>query len=290
MSVDVEQDARFVATDEQGRQAHADEVTLWSFPETAADGTVTPGSVEAAPGGTRLLGLDELLEELGARIFVATEDAGEARLVGETAWSPTVAARFALDCAEHVVRGAGAASPEVAESLGNVVGAARTWLDKSEEADGGLLGRFSRLAMARRLRQQGDLVGELALDFAVDAEAAGVDVFEDASWTAAASIRDAVLAAVEAVRQQGSPHLVRAENARYEEGGTSSAGALSATFTTPWGPFHAGVRGGTVPAWTAAAEAAERARQSAGDASGAGASSAERAWQRDRLLTALRGR
>lgn len=290
MTVEVEQDARFVATDEEGRQSHADEETVWSLPEPSVDGAPTPGRVtKAAPGGVRLLVLDELLDELGCRIFVADDSTGEPRLLHETAWSPLAAARFALDCAEHVVSGAGAPSTEVAETLTRVVGAARAWLDKSEEVEEGLLGRFSRLAVARRLRQEGDLVGELAFDFAVNAESAGVDVFEDPNWTATASTRDAVLAAVEAVRQHGAPHLVQAENARYEEAGTSSSGAVSATFTTPWGPFHAGVRGGSVPFWTAAAEAAERARQSAGDASGADAASMERAFQRETLLATLRG-
>lgn len=288
MTVDVNEAARFVATDEDGRQGHADEVTAWSFPEVS-NGTLTPGKVvRAAPSGVRLLSLDELLEDLGACIFVADDSDGEPQLSAETAWTPLAAARFALDCADHVL-GRLAGSADVARTLGDVVAAARSWLDKSEGADTGLLGRFSRLAMARRLRHEGDVAGGLAFDFAVDAEAAGVDVFEDANWTAAAATRDAVLAAVEAVRQHGAPHLVQAENARYEESASSSAGALSATFETPWGPFHAGVRAGVVPAWTAAAEAAERARQSAGDDSGAAAAEAERAWQRARLLAALRG-
>ena len=238
----------------------------------------------------RLLDLDDLLGQLGARIFVRHRRRRRFRptLLAETAWS--------LDAA--------AASPSTAPStslrarlvLGgdrqhapSVVTAARKWLDESADADTGLLGRYSRFAMARRLRHQGNLVGDLALSLAIDAEAAGVDIFDDANWTAVAATRDAVLAAVEAVRHDSAPHLVQAGNARYEEGGAGDSEPVSATFDTPWGPFHAGLRRGALPAWVAATEAAERARQSVGDAAGTDAAAAERAWQRDRLLHALRG-
>lgn len=292
MTVDIPIDSRFVATDESGRQFHDEEVTRWALPGADSGGAPTPGTVtDPAPSGVKLLDLDELLGELGARIFVAT-DAGAAsgpQLLAETAWSLDVAARFALDCAEHVVASTSSSSAEIASTLTSVVSAARKWLDESADADTGLLGRYSRFAMARRLRHQGNLVGDLAFSLAIDAEAAGVDIFDDANWTAVAATRDAVLAAVEAVRHDSAPHLVQAGNARYEEGGAGDSEPVSATFDTPWGPFHAGLRRGALPAWVAATEAAERARQSVGDAAGTDAAAAERAWQRDRLLHALRG-
>jgi len=289
VTFNIASDSRFVATDERGRQSYEEEVTIWSFPETAPDGTVTPGRVtDAAPDGVKLLDLDTLLEDLGAHIFVAADGEDGPQLTGETEWSLPVAARFALDCAEHVLASTSSSSPQIASTLAGVVAAARSWLERSAEADTGLLGRYSRLAMARRLRHQGDLIGDLAFDLAIDAEAAGVDMLDDPNWTAVAATRDAVLAAVEAVRHDSAPHLVQAENTRYEES-EGEHEAVSTTFETPWGPFHAGLRRGAVPAWVAATEAAERARQSVGDALGSDGAAAERAWQRDRLLQALRG-
>lgn len=289
MTVDIPIDSRFVATDESGRQFHDEEITRWSLPGPGADGPTAGTVADPAPGGVKLLDLDDLLDDLGARIFVVADVDGSPQLVAEAAWSLDVAARFALDCAEHVLASTSSSSPEIASTLTSVVGAARKWLDESADADTGLLGRYSRFAMARRLRHQGNLVGDLAFSLAIDAEAAGVDIFDDANWTAVAATRDAVLAAVEAVRHDSAPHLVQAGNARYEEGGTGDLQPGSTTFETPWGPFHAGLRKGALPAWVAATEAAERARQSVGDASGAAAAATERAWQRDRLLQALRG-
>ena len=83
---------------------------------------------------------------------------------------------------------------------------ARQWL---EDASGetGLLGRISRLATLRRLRRQAGEVGGLAFDAVFDAEAADEDIFEDERWNAIAATRDAVLAAIEAVRHDAFPHL-----------------------------------------------------------------------------------
>jgi hypothetical protein len=294
VTVDIPSDAQFVPTDERGRQFRGEEATLWSLPEPAdelaKDGQAKPGFVDdPAPSGVTLLGLDELLDDLGARIFVADNTGDSPVLAAETAWSLRAAAGFALDCAEHVLGRQEAATEEIAGTLRAVVANARKWLDEAEDTDTGLLRRFSRMAVLRRLRRQGDQVASLALDFAVDAEAADVDLFDDPKWTAVAATRDAVLAAIEAIRHDSAPHLVETENARYETSMTVSDDAVSATFETPWGPFHAGLRKGVVPASVAAMEAAERARQSVGDSGGADAAAAERAWQRDRLLQALRG-
>jgi hypothetical protein len=288
VTLNIPTDALFVPTDEQGRQFHDEEATFWSLPAPAADGTVAAGSVlEAAASGVKLLDLDALLDELGARIFVAESTSQGPALVAETAWSLQTASRFALDCAQHVLAGVAPAAPEVAGTLQDVVAAARKWLDRAADADTGLLGRYSRLGMARRLRRQGDQVAHLAFDLAIDDEVADVDLFDDPHWTAVAAVRDAVLAAVEAVRHDSAPRFTQAENTRYEEGEDTDHAPVSATFETPWGPFRAGLRKGALPAWEAATEAAERARQSAADSGGTAA--AERAWQRDRLMQALRG-
>ncbi len=318
MAIDISPDALFVPTDERGRQFHEQQVTIWSLPgpltvsqppsQPPSQPASAPGDapargrvIDQAPSGVRLLRLDDLLEELGQRIFVAEERAGGPALLGETRWTLTETARFALDCARHAVAAeqletvasatdSGTAPAEVVATLIAVMDAARKWLDRSADADTGLLALFSRLAIARRLRRQGDLAGDLALELAVDAEAAGIDLVDDTSWTAAAAAREAVLAAIEAVRHESAPHLIQSENTRYEESGSGEREPASGTFDTPWGAFRTGLRKGVLPAWVAATEAAARARQSVRDARGAGAADAERAWQRERLLQALRGK
>ncbi|MHB1508724.1 MAG: hypothetical protein ACYCST_04210 [Acidimicrobiales bacterium] len=309
MAIDISPDALFVPTDERGRQFHDQEVTLWSLPgplpanppgNPPADPPAPGRVIDKGPSEVRLLCLDDLLEELGQRIFLAEQTAGEPVLLGETRWTLTETARFALDCATHalaadhlevaaIATAGGNAPAEVATTLIAVMDAARKWLDRSSDADTGLLALFSRLAIARRLRRQGDLAGDLALELAVDAEAAGIDLVDDSNWTAAAATREAVLAAIEAVRHESAPHLLQAENTRYEESGSSEREPTSGTFDTPWGAFRTGLRKGVLPAWVAATEAAERARQSVSGAKGAEAAEVERAWQRERLLQALRG-
>jgi hypothetical protein len=298
---------------------------VWSLPSQSDDGTPVHGRVlkPSATGAICLLDLDVLLAVLGERIFVAEQTAGiaeqtagtaeqtagtveqtagiaeqtagiaeqtagTAELVSETAWSLTAAAGFALDCAEHVVGdGAGVALPS-GETLSDVIAAARKWLEQAE-TDTGLLARFSRMAALRRLRKQADEVAGLAFDAAIDVEVADKFVFDDARWTSIAATRDAVLSAIEVIRHTTVPHLSDVEQTRYEERSTSTQDPVITTFETPWGPLNVGFRQATVPAWVAAAEAAERARQAAEDAGDTAAASTERAWQRDRLLQALRG-
>jgi len=285
VTLNIPTDAKFVPTDEVGRQLHEGELTRWSLPRPSAPGSVA----EAAPGGVHLLDVDELLEELGPRVFVAAANKGAPELSVETAWSPGAAARFALDCAQHLLDDASGLPPTVSGTLADVLAAARKSLDKAADVDTGLLGRFSRRSLARRLTRQGDHVGDVAFDLAVDAEVADVDIFDDAAWTAAAATRDAVLAAVEAIRHEAIPNFAEETSREEKAGAEVTEEGFAGTFDTPWGPFHAGMRRVALPVWAAAGEAAERARQSVADSSGPEAASEERAWQRERLLAALRG-
>jgi len=289
-------DALFVPTDRHGRQFHDGEETIWSFPSIPEDGqggAGTPGTVTTAPqsGNIVLLDLDDLLDELGERIFSAGVAGDSAELLAETAWSLRAAARFALDCAEHVSANAGAVALSSGETLVDVIAAARQWL---EDASGetGLLGRISRLATLRRLRRQAGEVGGLAFDAVFDAEAADEDIFEDERWNAIAATRDAVLAAIEAVRHDAFPHLSDASSDASESERREGVQSPPTVFETPWGPFRSTHTSAVVPAWVAATEAAERGRQAAteaADAAAADAAVSERAWQRDRLAQALRG-
>jgi hypothetical protein len=297
----------YVPTDVVGRQFYGDHETIWPLPTTEADGSVVPGE-EAAGSATSPLSLfsaDGLLDELNDRIFVAVVApaalaetrpwgvaADGARLVSETTWSTFAAARFALDCADHVLAMSNHDTVRLksGESLLDVVGAAKRWLADADAAEAGLLGRVSRIAIARRLRRSSDRVAALAFGRTVADEAVDLDAMDDPAWEAIATTRDAVLAAVDAVRHQTFPQLVERESARYEEdlANASHVSPEPEPIVTPWGTFLVGAPGGIVPASVAARDAAERARQAVGDAAGRDAASAERAWQRDRLAAALR--
>jgi hypothetical protein len=293
MTFDIPTDASFVPTDRHGRQFNDGEETIWSFPSPAGEGdrsALVPGSVKRPPasGNVTLLDLDQLLEALGERIFVAAGARESARLVSETAWSLSAAAHFALDCAEHVSASAGSVALESGETLVDAIAAARKWLEDASGAETGLLGRISRLATLRRLRQQAGEVGDLAFDVAIDVETTDADMFEDPRWTAIAAVRDAVLAAIEAVRHEAFPHITDASSDASESERREGVQSPPTVLETPWGAFRSTHTNAVVPAWVAATEAAERARQAATDAGGAGAP-AERAWQRERLAQALRG-
>ncbi len=295
----------YVPTDPEGRQFYGDHETLWPLPRSEADGSMIRDepTVASPTSPLALFSADGLLEELNERIFVAAvtptalvEDrpwgvaADGARLLAETPWSTSAAARFALDCAHHVLSLADADSVRLksGETLVDVVDAARQWLADAESADAGLLGRVSRIALARRLRRSSDRVAALAFGRTVADEASDIDAMDDPEWEAIAATRDAVLAAVDAVRHQAFPQLAERESARYEED-LVNASPEPEPISTPWGTFVVGAPGGIVPASVAARDAAERARQAAADAGGREAEAAERAWQRDRLIAALHG-
>jgi len=311
--VDIPTDALFVTTDRHGRQFHDGAETIWALPAAADRGDDgsggEQGTVVRAPAGGRvpLLDLDGLLDELGERIFVARQVGDTAELVSETAWSLRGAARFALDCAEHVTAGRPAHAMPSGDSLLAVLSQARAWLDDAPGADAALLGRVARVATIHRLRRKGAELADLAFAAAIDNEADAESLFEDERWTAIAAAQEAVLAAVEALRHEAFPHFVEAGNVRYEEsvtagrspgaaaadvvaeGAVAAAGEAAGNPTAAWGLFTPGRHSGIVPAWVAATEAAERARQSAEDAGGAPAAEAERAWQRECLLRHLGG-
>jgi hypothetical protein len=284
----------FVPTDASGDQRVGDDLTTWSLPERLPDGTWRPGGhLEPETGAPVVLrDLDGLLDDLGERIFLAEPvgDGGSsargARLVSETSWNLHEAARFALDCAEHVVVDPAALTLPSGATLGDVFSSAREYLAKGEAPSGGLVERMSRLALARRLRRLGDNVADLAFQITVEDEADDLEALDDPAWTATAAVRDAVLSATEAIRHQAFPRLFEGQNRRYEADSTV-VDLPNETFSTPWGNFSAGNRAGVVPAWVAARDAAERARQAMADANGPDSGRREREWQRERLASAL---
>lgn len=286
-------DAYFVPTDADGTQHLGDDIVSWPLPKELPGGLVAPGEAIVPEMGTPIVlrTLDGVLDDLGERIFVAEvvdndgPEQHKARLVSETAWNLHEAARFALDCAEHATADPTSIRLPSGSTVAEIFSAARRSLDEGGDEASGLMQRISRLALARRLRRLGDDVADFALTLTSEDEAADLDALDDPDWSAVAAIRDAVLSATEAIRHDAFPRIFESGNRRYES--DADMDEPPQVITTPWGEFTAGARAGVVPAWIAARDAAERARQAVTDAGGEEAGAAERSWQVERLARGL---
>ncbi len=299
----------YVSTDSAGVQRVGGAEVSWSLPSGAS-----PGAVTTPPPGSSLLLRDTtaLLDELGERIYVveAVEavgavgavggpvpspgtvrsgvlEASAARILSETAWNTEAAARFALDCAEHVLGDAADAVLPGGETLGEVVRDARSVLERSSPAAEERLGTLALLWAVRRLRRHGAQLGDLAFGTFAEDRQADLDALDDPAWTTVATARDAVLGAVEALRHVALPRHVAAEEATYDAGAgrDDTPATPSAPIVTPWGTvtFGAEHHRGFEPAWVAARDTATRARDAARDRGGDKAESAERSFQAGRL-------
>ncbi len=212
-----------------------------------------------------------------------------ARLVRATAWDPFRAARFALDCAGHALGDAATVELPGGHLLGEVVESARDFVERADAPDGHL-GLLARLATARRLRNEGRAVGDIALGLSMEDVAKDLDATLDPAWTTAAAVEDAVLAALEALR-----HVARHRYATLREDAASAQQAdVTGRFEplvwmTAWGPIVTGAEHESpyTPASIAAREAALRARETLRARSGEDAETAERAFQGARLAELL---
>jgi hypothetical protein len=281
----------YVATDEDGRQAHLDAAVHWPLPAQSAD-DVVPGA--ALTGQLTLFEPRALLGRLDRSIHLAeatepgaagaggddgTHVVPAARLVRTTPWDGYLAAGFALDCAEHVLGDAGDLPLPDGTPLRAALARVREWLT-SAEADDGVTGRFRDLAVAWRVKRQGKAIGDVAFGAWTADLLAEVDAMEDPVWTAVAAARDAALAAVEAVQHAHMPVVATIESDSYEAVGrhVDQGGGLHRHAPTSW-----------VPYWVATDDAAERARQAAGAAGGPDGAAAELEWQAARLVELLSG-
>jgi len=283
----------FVATDSDGTQHYDGYRRQWPLPTPEASGW-RPGEVVEPDehGRPAVFSASELLGDLGERIFVAelVGDNGAARLVAGTLWSELTAAMFALDCVEHlleIVPGSADAELPGGGTLGPIIASARQYLVDGAGTDTQKLGLVARIAAARRLRRESTTIGDAAFTAAAQAEGQGIDIWSDPAWETLAAARDAVLAAVEAVRHVALPFLAERETRRYEAreaGRTVDVDEVD----TPWGRFAVGGAGPKyVPSWASARDAAERSRQAAADLAGKEAGETERTWQVARLLERL---
>jgi len=284
---------RFVATDADGLQHHEGYRRRWPLPVREADGWRPGGVVEPDEHGAPVVhDAGQLLDQLGERVFAAeiVGQAGAARLVAGTPWSEKKAATFALDCVEHILEIVpGSADAELPDggTLRAIIASAREYLDTGTGSDAHRLGFVSRIAAARRLRRESTAIGDAAFTAAAQAEGQGVDILSDPAWETLAAARDAVLAAVEAVRHVAFPFLADRETRRYEAHEERKLAEVDQV-DTPWGRFAVGGAGPKyAPSWVAARDAAERSRQAAADLGGPDAGEAERSWQVARFVGIL---
>ena len=234
------------------------------------------------------LDADALLEHLEEVVW-ATQ--GGAAQLHRTGWNPTVAARFALTCAEHALGASADVSLPSGSTLGEVVAEAKRFIEASaSESDERTLARLSVLATARRLRRSGGEIGDLARAIVAEDTEHELEATNDPAWLTAASIADAVLAAVEALRHVAMPRYVgereEVAGSRDDQVGTAVQPAF---FSTPWGDFVVGAEHESpyTPASHLAREASFRARESVREQQGDAAAAAERAWQAGELASLL---
>ncbi|HLI14672.1 MAG TPA: hypothetical protein VKV23_01285 [Acidimicrobiales bacterium] len=298
-------DELFVATDHDGRSHHGGAPVTWHLP-AVVDGRTIPGDETAGADAPLVLWRPPgLLDALDSRIFRA-EATGEvlandeahvearaARLVAATPWDDARAARFALECAAHALgEEADAVLPD-GSRLGDVVAEAGEVVASAGTQAEDHLGFLARLASARRLRRQGELVGDLALALLGEDHERARDALEDPAWATLASVAEAVLAAVESLRHLALPRYVEVRERASEAGPPDATGGTASLFTvsTPWGPLVplAERPSPYEPAARTAREAAARARQAVLERAGPAAATAERSFQAQRLSELLAG-
>ena len=314
----------YVATDIHGLQHLPGYDRRWVLPRVA-HGTSTPGPEVVASSGEHDLVLFDaagLLDELGERIFVAelgdtdaqvkmggdeegaaaspegTREEGEevhrcsgrrGRLLHEAAWDASRAARFALECASHVLGDAAAVSLPHGPTLAEVLAEARRFLDEAGAVDEQRLGFLARVSVARRLRRTKDRLGRLAGAVSDQDVLEGLDALDDPAWATVAALGDAVLAAIEALTLLALPRYVAQREQAYDAGDSSGSAPVPQVLTTPWGPVLVGGSSIAehVPTYISARDAAERSRLVSLDRDGKEAEAAERSWQAELLEKVL---
>ncbi len=289
----------YVATDRTGVQHAGAGDVVWDL----AQGGTAPLHATRI----ELYDLDGLLDRLDERIFRAVAEgevhpgpvpgvhlASAAHLDGELSWSPSAAARFALDCCAHAFAAERDLALPRGRSLGDVLTEAGDALEHAEADNAGMFATVARLSRLRHLRRTREALESATLGVAREDERDALDLLDDPAWTTLAAVGEAVLATLEALRRALAPRFVRAWDA--EEGRLAAerrAGAPLPTriieLPTPWGNLAVGGERipESPPAARCAAEAAERVRQAVADRDGG--AEAERAWQRARLAATLGG-
>lgn len=286
-------DRYYVVTDAAG-VARTGEIER-HFDLVAGNGPIGGGPVVLRTISALLDELDEVIfeaEPIGATDETAagTVHADDARLLRRTAWDPRAAATFALECVDHVVRDERDITIPGGHTIGSILDDAKGFLLDADAQKEGRLAQLARFATARRLSRAGASVGDVARARLEEDLQHEIDAMSDPEWTMLASVVDAVLATVEAIRHIALPHYV-AE--REESGGERDEqvglGFIPRIYTSPWGPFAVGAEheSAYTPTSHLAREAAFRARETIADRDGDMARDAESAWQAAQLESIL---
>jgi hypothetical protein len=286
-------DHLYVATGADGIERSAGGEIVWRLPDDSAG---TAGESVTASVPLVLRRSKSLLDALDERVYRvealdAPKDLGDeveatsARLVSRAHWDTDSAARFAIDCAEHALEGAPNAALPDGEELAPILAGARLVLERDERGSDERLGFLARLSAVRRLRRIRDSLSDAILASTTKDLGDDLDVVDDPKWATLAAGQEAVLAALEAVRHVALPRYVRSREEAVDEHPGGEPRSSSPVVMTPWGAVALGAEHQSpyVPAWTAARDAAIRAREAARDRSGEEAGSAELAWQARRL-------
>lgn len=289
-------DHLYVATSADGIEHTATGEIAWRLPDAKG----APGATTTEPELLVLRRAAALLDALDEVVYRAEalgdqNDLGDrietksARLVAKTRWDTDVAARFAIDCAEHALEGAEHVALPDGEELAPILAGARLVLERDERGPDETLGFLARLAAVRRLRKVRDALSDAVLASTTADLGDDLDAVDDPKWATLAAGQEAVLAALEAVRHVALPRYVRSREEAVDEHPDDQPPTSNPQLMTPWGPivFGAEHQSPYVAAWVAARDAAMRAREAAQDRGGDEAEAAELAWQASRLEEVL---
>ena len=286
-------DRYYVVTDAAG-VAHAGEIER-HFDLVAGSGLVDGGPVVLRTTTALLDELDEVIfeaEPIGSskEITVGAIQADDARLLRRTAWDARGAAEFALACADHVAQAERGVTIPGGHTIGSILDDAKGFLADADAQKEGRLAQLARFATARRLNRAGASVGDVARARLEEDLQHEIDATSDPEWTMLASVVDAVLATVEAIRYIALPRYVaEREEAGGERDEQAGVAFIPQIYTSPWGPFTIGAEheSAYTPTSHLAREAAFRARETVGDRDGQAAQEAETAWQVAQLESIL---
>lgn len=286
-------DRYFVVTDAAG-VARTGEIER-HFDLVVGSGPTDGGPIVLRTPAALLDELDEVIfeaEPVGATAETGpgTIHADDARLLRRTPWDVRQAASFALACVEHVIADDRDVTIPGGHTLGSIIEDAKGFLADADGAKEGRLAQLARFATARRLHRAGAAVGDVARARLVEDLQNEIDAMSDPAWTMLASVVDAVLATVEAIRHVALPrYMTEREEAGGERDENVGVGFIPQIYTSPWGPFAVGAEHESpyTPTSHLAREAAFRARESAGDRDGEAARDAETAWQAAQLEAIL---
>ena len=292
----------YVATDASGTEHRADGAVQWNLPDSPG------GSAETSSGHLLLRSIEALVPVLDERIFEAKPvgSVGEpvdgvvsvtGAVLSPTAWNEIATVRFAFECAEHAVGDTANAEVAPGHTLGSILADAKRAMESAERADADREGFFVRLGLLHRLRQDRVRLGGMATGLGLEDGVNGVDVFDDVSYESLTPVIDAVLAAIEALREHLYPRVLMASEAAAEEREAHDVEDRATEMRVPQvidTPLGSAEFGGprsltNESTWLSARNAALHGRTVCRLRSGESAGVAELAWQSSRLGALVRG-